>query len=35
MIGKPSKLVLDCTRKNFPYKSFYNEDEKEIYTFYR
>ena len=25
----------DNGKKNFPYKSFYNEEKKEIYTFYR
>ena len=27
--------VLDCSKKNFPYKSFYNDEKDEIYTFYR
>jgi len=26
---------LDCSAKNFPYKSFYNTDENMIYSFYR
>lgn len=25
----------DSSKKNFPYKSFYNEDKQQIYTFYR
>ena len=34
-IGETTKVEVECTRKNFPYKSFYNDDDKEIYTFYR
>jgi hypothetical protein len=26
---------MDCSAKNFPYKSFYNTDENMIYSFYR
>jgi len=26
---------MNCTRTNFPYKSFYNSEDNEIYTFYR
>lgn len=26
---------LDCSIKNFPYKSFYNPDKAQIYSFYR
>lgn len=26
---------MDCTKKNFPYKSFYNNDENVVYSFYR
>ena len=26
---------MQCTSKNFPYKSFYNTDENLIYSFYR
>lgn len=26
---------MECTSKNFPYKSFYNTDENVIYSFYR
>ena len=29
------KLKLECNDKNFPWKSFYNSDENEVYTFYR
>lgn len=25
----------DSSKRNFPYKCFYNEDKKEIYAFYR
>jgi len=26
---------MDCNSKNFPYKSFYNDEEHVIYSFYR
>lgn len=26
---------MNCTKKNFPYKSFYNIERHEIYSFYR
>lgn len=29
------KIALDCSIKNFPYKSFYNEEKNQVYTFYR
>ena len=32
---EPVKMVLDCTRKNFPYKCFYSEENQQIYCFYR
>ena len=35
MVGQPHSIVLDCSLKNFPYKSFYNDDKNEIYTIYR
>ena len=35
IVGEVVKFVLDCNKKNFPYKSFYNEDLNEIYLFYR
>jgi len=35
MEGNPVNKVLDCSRKNFPYKCFYNEEKDEIYSFYR
>ena len=44
MIGKkepgidgdlPISHVLDCSIKNFPYKSFYNPEKGQIYSFYR
>ena len=28
-------MKMNCTSKNFPYKSFYNTDENVIYSFYR
>jgi len=33
--GEVQTIVLDCTRKNFPYKCFYNDERDEIYSFYR
>jgi hypothetical protein len=35
MEGNASKYVMDCSKKNFPYKSFYNDELNEIYSFYR
>jgi len=35
IVGKTVTKVLDCSKKNFPYKSFYNDEKDEIYTFYR
>jgi len=35
IVGEVVKFQLDCNKKNFPYKSFYNEDLNEIYLFYR
>jgi len=35
MIGQKVERVMQCTEKNFPYKSFYNEEKNEIYSFYR
>jgi len=35
MEGSISKNVMDCSKKNFPYKSFYNDELDEIYSFYR
>ena len=32
---EPVKMEIDCTKKNFPYKCFHNEDKKQIYCFYR
>jgi hypothetical protein len=34
-LGKVIEFKLDSNRKNFPYKSFYNEDLDEVYVFYR
>ena len=31
----PTKIKLDCSKKNFPYKCFYNDEDQMIYTFYR
>mmetsp|Transcript_2923 Transcript_2923/g.4511 ORF Transcript_2923/g.4511 Transcript_2923/m.4511 type:complete len:194 (-) Transcript_2923:3193-3774(-) len=33
--GSFVKTKLDCTRKNFTYKCFYNDERNEIYVFYR
>ena len=35
LVGGIVEKILDCTEKNFPYKSFYNEEKSEIYSFYR
>ena len=35
MKGNFVKVEMDTTMKNFPYKCFYNDDLKEIYSFYR
>ena len=35
MIGKVSQKTMNCSRKNFPYKCFYNDELDEIYSFYR
>jgi hypothetical protein len=34
-ILRHTTLVMDCNKKNFPQKCFYNTDNNEIYTFYR
>ncbi len=33
--GKPVSILMEESKKNFPYKSFYNDVKNEIYTFYR
>lgn len=33
--GEVVKKQLDCSKKNFPFKCFYNDEKKEIYSFYR
>ena len=35
VVGEIVQTKMDCNKKNFPYKSFYNEDLNEIYLFYR
>jgi len=35
LVGKVTSFKMDCSKKNFPYKCFYNEDLKEVYCFYR
>jgi hypothetical protein len=32
---QPVKKQLECLNSNFPYKSFFSEDNNEIYCFYR
>jgi len=32
---KPIQVKMACNNQNFPYKSFYNDEKNEIYTFYR
>lgn len=33
--GSVKTLKMECTPKNFPYKSFYNDEDGVCYTFYR
>lgn len=33
--GQPVSFQMKCTKKNFPYKCFYNDELNEIYSFYR
>lgn len=35
VVGEIVSRQLECSKKNFPYKCFYNEEKKEIYSFYR
>lgn len=35
IVGEPVIHNMDCTMKNFPYKVFYNDEENELYIFYR
>ena len=35
IIGETVSFKMDSNKKNFPYKSFYNEDLNEVYLFYR
>ena len=35
IMGPKVEVKLDTNRKNLPYKSFYNDDDNEIYVFYR
>ena len=35
IVGNISHRVLQCTKKNFPYRCFYNPDKDEVYSFYR
>jgi hypothetical protein len=35
MDGQPVQITIDCNAKNFPVKSFYNDEKDEIYVFYR
>jgi len=35
LVGKVNELKMDCSKKNFPYKTFYNETANEVYCFYR
>ena len=34
-VGNSVSLEMECSKKNFPYKCFYNEELKEVYCFYR
>lgn len=35
IVGKAEEKILSCTKKNFRYKCFYNDERDEIYSFYR
>ena len=35
ILGKAEEKILSYTKKNFPYKCFYNDERDEIYSFYR
>ena len=35
MEGKPVIQDLECTKKNFPQRCFYNDERNEVYSFYR
>jgi hypothetical protein len=35
ILGEPVMMKMECTMKNFPYKIFPNNEEGEIYIFYR
>ena len=35
VVGSVQSKVLECGIKNFPYRSFYNPDDDEVYSFYR
>ena len=34
-IEQHTTVIMDCNRKNFPQKCFYNSEKNEIYSFYR
>jgi len=33
--GSHEIIAMNCNKKNFPQKAFYNQDNNEVYTFYR
>jgi hypothetical protein len=35
IVSEVEHREMECTKKNFPYKTFYNSEDNEIYTFYR
>jgi hypothetical protein len=35
LIGNVVSIKLGLSKKNFPYKCFYNDDLDEVYSFYR
>ena len=35
IVGDVKSIPLECNKKNFPQKCYYNSDNNEIYTFYR
>jgi hypothetical protein len=35
ILGQVKSMVIGTSKKNFPYKCFYNDEENEVYSFYR
>lgn len=35
ILGQVVAITIGTNKKNFPYKCFYNDDDDEVYSFYR